>query len=109
MDLAGKSSESVDLDEGDFSRSSTRCRSTDSAEVPLVQGLELGQGGLARGVQLCRNVDNEGGKYSKMIAGVCLPSSEPTLLQSPPCPNPPITVRLVISTNSIKARCSDPK
>ena len=74
----------LDLDEGDFSRSSTRCRSTDSAEVPLVQGLELGQGGLARGLQLCRNVDNEGGKYSKMIAEVCLPSSEPTLLQSPP-------------------------
>ena len=115
------------LDEGDLSWSCTRCPPTDSAQVPRVQGqvhrgaaevnLALDEGDLSwsctrrkastprrsRGVlaflrvQLQRNVDEEGGKYTEAMAEVYLPPSESTLLRSPPSPHPP-TVGLMIST-----------
>ena len=52
-------------------------------------------------VQLQRNVDEEGGKYTEAMAEVYLPPSESTLLRSPPSPHPP-TVGLMISTPTAK-------
>ena len=48
-------------------------------------------------LQLQRNVDEVGGKYTEAMAEVYLPPSESTLLRSPPSPHPP-TVGLMIST-----------
>ena len=124
------------LDEGDLSWSCTRCPPTDSAQVPRVQGqvhrgaaevnLALDEGDLSwsctrrkastprrsRGVlaflrvQLQRNVDEEGGKYTEAMAEVYLPPSESTLQRSRPSPPPPAVGLMISTPTASKVHCS---